>query len=387
MVPVLDLGRQALANDFCLPGEARQGFYPLCVMFCKDCGLAQLSAVVDREAIYRRYAYVSSASVTMQRHYDRLFLDILSEQPDKMICEIASNDGGCLQFAKSKGFSVLGVDPARNLAALAEIRGIPTIAEFFNPASAELAKAKMPMPGVILARHCFAHVDDWCEFMAGLELLATKDTLIVFEFPYVLDTLRNASWSTLYHEHLSVISLKPLAHLLQRTKFHIHRVQRVAVHGGAVVVMLRHDDHPAQPHLSADEMLAEENVNESDWRLFALKTQQQIDEIRSTVQGLRKDGKIVAIMGASAKTTVICNACGFDKSHIEFVSDNSPLKPGKLVPGTDIPVIDESEFLAMHADYAIMGAWNFEAECLAKMDKWRKRGGKFIVPGKELRIV
>src|SRR5579863_3009475 len=130
LAPVFDFGVQPLANDHVKPGEPMQGFYPLKVLYCRGCGLAQLSVVVDPAQLYTHYTYVSSSSQTMQRHYDRLYLDILSEAPEKSIVEIASNDGSCLKFFKSRGFEVLGIDPARNLCEMAAAQGIRTISEF-----------------------------------------------------------------------------------------------------------------------------------------------------------------------------------------------------------------------------------------------------------------
>lgn len=387
LAPVFDLGNQALANDHAKPDAPRQGFYPLKILFCEDCGLAQLSVVVNRNQLYARYSYVSSSSQTMQRHYKRLFLDILSEQPEKRILEIASNDGSCLQYAKALGFEVLGIDPAFNLAQMAVEKGISTLPDFFSVKPALNLKTTMPSPGVILARHVFAHVDDWKEFIAGLEVLANRDTLIVLEFPYVLDLLRSGCWDTIYHEHLSVISLKPIVKLLARTPFHIHRVVKMGIHGGALAVMLRHRDSDISPHISADEFIHEENVSSTDWKELALRASHKIERLKELVRKLKSENKIVCVFGASAKATVLINACGWDKYSISFVSDNSPLKPGCLVPGTDIPIIEEDEFLSHHADYAILSAWNYFSEIMEKTSKWRARGGRFIVPDDCLRIV
>lgn len=374
------LGNQPLANDHCLPGDARQGFYPLKVLYCEQCGLAQLSVVVDPKQLYSHYTYISSSSETMQRHYHRLFLDIGSEQPRKSVVEIASNNGDCLQFAKDLGYEVLGIDPAKNIAEMANKRGITTLPEFFNPEVAETARDSIGDPGVILARHVFAHVDDWKEFITALDILAGEDTLIVLEFPYVLDLFRNGAWDSIYHEHLSVMSLKALAYVLQSSYFQIHRVIKVGIHCGALVVMLRRRSAGVTPHLSADEFLAEENVTAKDWEDFAHLAEGKIDLLKNMVRDFKRDGKIVSVFGASAKSTVMINACGFTENEISFVTDNSPLKPGRLIPGTQIPIIEEGEMLSQHPDYAICGAWNFRTEILAKMEKYRKRGGKFIFP-------
>lgn len=384
---VFDLGSQPLANDHCLPGDARQGLYPLKIMSCEKCGLAQLSAVVDKELLYRHYSYVSSSSSTMQKHYHRLFLDLESEQPEKTVVEIGSNNGDLLKFAEGRGWNVLGIDPAINICKIASEQGIPNIPEFFDTSSAHMALSKFPKPGVILARHVFAHIDDWHGFFDALKVLADTKTLIALEFPYLGDFLDKLSWDTAYHEHLNIVSLRPLVRLLAETPFHLHRVVRMGIHGGALLVMLRHTESGIDPHLSAQESLCDEAITLSDWNNFSKRAHSNIAQLSTVVQDLKKSGKIVCIFGASAKTTVMTAACHFDESVISFCTDNSPLKPGRLIPGTGIPIIHEEQMLSEHPDYAVMGAWNYATEILAKCEKWRSRGGKFLIPGAELRVV
>lgn len=385
LVQVFDLGNQPLANDHCLPDAPRQGFYPLAIKVCQQCHLAQLSAVVDKRTLYENYTYVTSSSHTMLRHFERLFQDIESEHPEKRIVEIGSNNGDLLLFARNRGYEVLGIDPAKNLAAMASAKAIPTIADFLNMASA--LKADEARPAVILARHCFAHVDDWREFMESLTVMARKETLICIEIPYVKDLLQNVEFDTVYHEHLSYVSIAPIKRLLAATPFHIHRVIRYGIHGGALLLMLRHADSIVQRHLSAEEFDFEENIGMESWVNFATAAREKINAVRDLVLQMRSQGKIVSAFGASAKCTVLLNACGFTKEHIAFVSDNSPLKPGRLIPGTDIPIIEEGQMLSEHPDFSIMSAWNFRKEICAKMEKWRLRGGKFIVPSRVVEII
>lgn len=385
--PVFDLGVQPLANDHKKPGESSQGFYPLAVNLCGRCGLAQLSVVVDPKVLYSNYSYVTSASETMHRHFQRLFQDIESEGAAKTMVEIGSNDGRLLRFAATRGWNVLGIEPAKNLAKMSEDSSIPTLNLFFDMQAGHAAQVRMPLPGLILARHCFAHMDDWLEFMHGIEVLATKDTLIAIEVPYVKDLLERVEFDSVYHEHLSYVSLKPIVHLLKATPFHIHRIIRYGIHGGALLLMLRHNDSGIQPHLSADEFLAEENITKTHWKAFAVEAHEKIAALCKLVGGLVNEGKIVSAFGASAKATVLINAMHIYKNNIQFVTDNSPLKPGCLLPGTGIPIIEEGQMLSEHPDVVLCTAWNYREEILAKNSKYRSRGGKFIIPGKTLEIV
>lgn len=375
----------ALANDFVKPGCEHQGMVPVRILFCRNCSLAQLGETVDPPILYKNYAYITSRSQTMNRHFDRLCKDIASENGKQSLVEIGSNDGRFLDFSVACGFSpALGIDPAENLAG--GVTASHQLVRFFDVHSAFEAKTIIAEPNHILARHCFCH-QEWKPFMEAVSVLAGKNTLVSIEVPYAPDLLRRIEFDSIYSEHTSYLTLKAVAALLKGYPFHVHGVLKYGVHGGAVLVMLRHNDSGIQPHLSADEMLAQEHVTEDSWRNFADRAKEKIEALKLLIADLRSQGKIVSAFGASAKASVLINACGFTAKDIAFVTDNTPHKPGRLVPGTDIPVIEEGEMLSMHPDYAIMTCWNFEIEVLAKMSKWRERGGKFIVPDSQLRIV
>jgi novobiocin biosynthesis protein NovU/D-mycarose 3-C-methyltransferase len=318
----------------------------------------------------------------MQRHFHRLFIDLESEAPPTAILEIGSNDGKCLAYAKSRGWiNVFGIEPAKNLGQIAfDEYSVPSLPEFFEKESAHVALNRMGNPSVILARHCFAHVNDWREFMAGLEILAGKDTVIALEVPYVHDTLAKTEFDQIYHEHLSFISISSIYALLLPTPFKLQRIIRYGIHGGSLLIMLRHKSSGAAEHLSVDEFMGEDLVTKKHWSKFEVQAFQKINRMRDIVRGLIADGKRVCGFGASAKATVWINACGFTEKDLLFVSDNSPLKPGCYIPGTFIPVIAQDEFLSEHPDYAIMFAWNFKTEILESQKKWRQRGGKFLIP-------
>lgn len=380
LIPVFDLGLQPLANEFRKLDEDRSGFFPLSVLLCPKCTLSQLSIEVDGELLYRNYKYVTSTSKTMMRHFERLFQDLESEAPEKTICEIGSNDGLLLDFAMKRGYRAAGVEPARNLAAIAITKGIATINQFFDQNSAYAVQDCIGKPAVILARHCFAHAPNWAEWIAGLEILAGPKTVIALEVPYVHDTLSKCELDTIYHEHLSYISITAIQHLLKESPFHVHRVIRYGIHGGTLLIMIRRGDCALDRHLSADEYLSEDEVTVEDWRKFSDQAHQNIIKLGTLVRDHAANGKRVCGFGASAKATVWISACGLTEKELLFVSDNSPLKPGTLIPGKTIPVIAQDEFLSEHPDYAVMFCWNYKSEVMESNKKWRDRGGKFIVP-------
>lgn len=388
LIRVLDLGIQPLANDFRKEGEARAGFAPLELLFCPHCSLAQLSVVVDPAILYSRYSYVTSPGTTMREHFGALLRDIATEQAPGSVVEVGSNDGLFLAFLADNGYgNVVGVDPARNLAENAKRAGVSVVTDFFNPSSARVARNGTGDVDLVIARHVFCHINDWHEFVKALDVLAGKDTLICIEVPCVSDQLDAGSFDQIYHEHLSYLSIASIKALLNGTVFHLHRVLHYPVHGGANLIMIRRNDAEMPPHPSVLQALENENVSLARWEAFANEAQLQIMALRQKVLALRAEGKRVCGYGASAKSTVWINACGFTKEDLYGVYDGTIEKQYCTIPGTNIPVIHEGAFYADAADYAVCFAWNFFPEIQAKQTKWIETGGKFIVPVPKLKVI
>lgn len=382
LIPVFDLGIQPLANDFCKDGEPHAGYVPLKVLYCPRCSLAQLSVVVDPVTLYRHYAYVTSPSKMMRQHFAALIHDISSESEGKSVLEIGSNDGRLLHMMKDCGFSVLGVDPAENLCELARRNDVPTQIGFFGE---DLARI-LPSTDIVIARHVFCHVDDWQDFVHGLEAVAHKDTLICIEVPYAGDTIKGCEFDTIYHEHLSYLTIKSVRALLEPTRLRLHRIIRYPIHGGAILLMIRRKD--SAPELVPMSTLEkEENIIAQDWIQFSDTAHDQISRLRATVQAFRAQGRTVAGLGASAKSTVWISACGFSRKDISFIADTTPQKQYTFSPGTDIPVTDEGAILRELPDYVLMFAWNYREEILEKFKLARSKGVKFIVPVPKIEIV
>jgi C-methyltransferase C-terminal domain/Methyltransferase domain len=368
-----------LANDFCLPLEPRQGFAPLEVLLCPQCNLAQLSVVVDPEILYSRYAYITSSSDTMQSHFAELCKNLRAESGavEPVILEIGSNDGAFLRFALKHGFAnAVGIDPAQNLKC-----SCPTIHGMFNSHTAEMALEALGgvKPDVIVARHVFCHVEDWHEFIRNLVKLCHEHTVVAIEVPYVGDLLERNEFDSIYHEHTSYLSVNAMSHLLSNSGLMMYQVHRYSIHGGSICLMIRKGEQKRFDYDVAVDAVA--------WEMFSERAEKNIKDLSELVTGLKIVDKIVAGFGASAKSTVWINACSFNKRHVAFVTDNTPAKIGRMVPGTDIPVVDESRMQEMDVDYMILWAWNYESEILAKMDWWRQKGGKFIIPIPTIRIV
>lgn len=388
LYPVFDLGVQPLANNFTALGGECAGYAPLQVLFCRDCTLAQLSVVVRPDILYANYPYVTSRSQTMQDHFGLLWESIKAECQPESVVEIGSNDGHFLKFCKQHGASaVIGIDPAENLRPK-DNSGIISICGLFDPTSASIARSAMPAVNVVIARHVFAHVDDWIGFMASLDTLANKNTLIVIECPYAQDLLDGVEFDTIYHEHLSYLSIRSVDVLLKHTPFHLHKIVKFSIHGGAVVMMLRRNDCDISPCSSVQSFLKSESISLNSWLLFGSQARERISDLRRAVsEKVYGESASVCGFGASAKSTVWINACGFRPSEISFICDSTPQKQGKLSPGSGIPIVDESALLQENPQYAVCFAWNFIDEIMRTQKPYLDNGGKFIVPVPQIRVI
>lgn len=386
-MPVFDLGIQPLANDFCLEGEERQGYAPLKVMLCNDCGHAQLSVVVKPSILYSKYRYVTSPSLTMRHHFASLVSDMLKEGPAGSVVEIGSNDGLFLQYLSGHGFgNLVGIDPAINLAEIANSRQVHTVRDFFNADSARLAKDMVGKVDFIIARHVFCHIDDWQAFIRNVEILCDRDTVVCIEAPYGWDTLNRCEFDQVYHEHLSFLSVHAMSVLLKGTTLHIHNVLKYPVHGGAILIMLRQNGSKEPPKTDAD-VWKNDRFTLLNWVDFADEARVRIDDLRTFVNARVEEKKIVVGYGASAKSTVWINACGFTRKHIRYICDETPQKLSTFSPGSDIPIVQPEVLARERPDFAILWAWNFAEEIIAKEKAFRQAGGEWVIPVPELKII
>ncbi len=371
---VFSLPPMPLANSFRLPDEPIGRKFPLTVLWCDECHLAQLRETVDPEVLYANYPYVTSASQTMLRHFESLWSEIKTECIPESAIEIGSNDGRMLQFLKGKGVDrVCGIEPAENLFSLAMKEGITTINSLFDKHAAEIVHGVVPRCDLIVARHVFAHVDDWHAFVKNLDVLAGKETLIAIELPYLVDMLEKAELDQCYHEHLSYASIRSFWMLLEHTPFHIHKVKFYPIHGGAMVLFIRRNDSEW-----ARLPLPYEFIHPTAWEDFNVRAWRRIEDLKLKVHALVGSGKLVAGYGASAKSSVWISACGFTSEDIRFIVDSTPQKIGRLSPGTCIPIVPEEEI--EKADVAVCCAWNFLLEIKEKLKPWIEKGGILINP-------
>jgi hypothetical protein len=372
---VFGLGRQPLANAFASKDGWQSAFYPLEVLLCPRCHLAQLSATVPPEALYRNYAYVTSKSNMMRDHFSELWGYLSSLRKLESVVEIGSNDGDFLEFAKSNGAErVFGIDPAENLVQICRSKGIQSAASLFDVESAGMAAQVCPCPDLVIARHVFCHIDDWSGFFHAMHTLCGMHSLIAIEVPYVRKMLDNVEFDTIYHEHLSYLNIGAMVKLLENTPFEIVAVKNFEIHGGSIVLLIKRRGFEPKVFLDC----SDEQVGEVEWDRFAKESMLRIKAMQTAVWDRR--GKVVVGFGASAKSTVWINACCFGRGDIRWICDSTPQKWYKFSPGSDIPIVDEGMLLRERPDFAVCFAWNFRKEIIAKNKRWMELGGKFIFP-------
>jgi SAM-dependent methyltransferase len=385
----LDLGFMPPADQFLRKEQLREPevYYPLEVMICNVCGLAQLSYVVSPEILYRHdYPYESSTTQTGHRHWGE-FAQTTTERlrlgSDDLVVDVGSNVGVLLEAFKANGTRILGVDPASNIVRIAERRGIETLNEFFSiDVARQILKEKGPAT-VITATNVFAHVDNLDAFVKAIDLLLNERGVFIFEAPYFVNLLKNLEYDTIYHEHLSYLSIKPLSPFFQRFGMEVFDIQQRDIHGGSFRVFIsRVGKMPIAPVVGEllkceEEMgLYKSNVlNE-----FSIAVQQNRQELIWLLQQLKHEGMRIVGVSAPAKGMTLLNYCRIGTQTLDFVTEKSNLKIGRFTPGAHIPVFSDDELVRQLPDFALLLAWNFAEEIMENLRAYRDRGGKFIIP-------
>jgi SAM-dependent methyltransferase len=393
--PFLDLGLMPLANSFLSQpvDPAVEPRYPLAVAGCPVCGLLQLNHVVPAEQLYRDYIYVSATSDTVRQHAATLSRGLIAQYgwgASDLVVEVASNDGTVLKAFQREGVRVLGVEPAQNIAAVAVRDGVPTVAEFFTPATARDVRQENGRAAAILGRHVFAHVDDVHGFIDGVCDLLTDEGVFVIEVPYAGDFLRHLEFDTVYHEHLSYIALHPMARLAAQHGLHLVDVERVALHGGSIILHMRRAGVGApSPRLNA--MLEQEGAlklfDGFQLTAYASRVRQWKERFEQLVAELTAAGAILVGYGAAAKGNTLLNFCPEVAGSLRLILDRSPHKQGRYTPGTHVRVAEVDAWRTAEATHMLILAWNFQQEIVRQMASFADAGGRFIVPIPEPRLV
>ncbi len=390
----LSLGNLPLSDGFLSEDQLaeEEPRYPLEVAFCHDCALVQILETVPPEELFGEdYPYFSSFTDTLLAHARSNVAARIEERrlgPDSLVVELASNDGYLLQYYREKGIPVLGIDPAPGPVEAARRRGIETLQAFFGSDLASRLAAEGRRADVIHANNVLAHVADTNGFVAGIRTLLKEDGVAVIEAPYVRDLIDHGEFDTIYHEHLCYFSVSALCPLFERHGLHLNRVERLPIHGGSLRLFV---EPRKQPEASVLRLLDEEKALGIDrfdyYARFGERVRGIRDELVALLTGLRKQGMRMVGYGAAAKGTILLNYCGIGPETLAFVVDRNVHKQGRYVPGVRLRIEPPSRILETQPDYVLILPWNFQEEIMEQQAEYRRRGGRFIVPIPEPRIV
>lgn len=386
----VDLGMSPLCESFLAADELdrMEPFYPLKVMVCGECLLAQVQEYVAPEHIFREYAYFSSFSrawLDHARQYCSMAAERFRLDHGSRIVELASNDGYLLQFFAADGYEVLGIDPAENVAKAAEAKGVRTLARFFDRELAgELARAGT-LADLVIGNNVLAQVPDINGFLAGVPTILKPRGVATFEFPHLLRLIEGNQFDTIYHEHFSYFSLMTAERILAAQGLRVFDVEELWTHGGSLRLYVCHADNAAQPTLASVAALVE---REHRAGLRELSTYAAFEErVRETKRGLldflidaKRAGKRIVGYGAPGKGNTLLNYCGIRTDFVDYTVDRNPYKHGRYLPGTHIPVLPPERIAETRPDYLLILPWNLKDEIMAQMAFIRDWGGKFVVP-------
>ena len=385
-----DLGMSPLSNAYLKAEQLHQmeRFYPLHAWVCGSCFLVQLEQFETPENIFSDYAYFSSYSDSWLEHvasYTEAMVERFGLNAGSHVVEIASNDGYLLQYFVKRGIPVLGIEPAANVARVAEDKGVPTLIKFFGTETATALAASGKQADLLLGNNVLAHVPDLNDFVSGMAKLLKPQGVITMEFPHLLRLMAQNQFDTIYHEHFSYFSFLTVEKVFAAHGITLFVVEQISTHGGSLRIFGRHSadgSKPVSPRVAAlrQEELKAGLDNAKTYAAFA----EQIKAIKRALLRFlidaKEQGKTVVGYGAPAKGNTLLNYCGVRTDLIDYTVDRSPHKHGSYLPGVHIPIYHPDRIAETRPDYVLILPWNLKEEIMLQMAHIRSWGGKFVVP-------
>jgi len=390
----VDLGMSPLCESYLTREQLDQmePFYPLYAFVCENCFLVQLKEYVTAESIFSDYAYFSSYSdswVEHARRYAEAMIKRFQLNRDNRVVEIASNDGYLLQHFVARNVPALGVEPAANVAAVARKKGIATRNAFFGRECAREMVEEGLRADLIAANNVLAHVPDLNSFVAGLKILLADSGVLTVEFPHLMRLIEENQFDTIYHEHFCYFSFCTVIRVFAAHGLTVFDVEKLPTHGGSLRVYARHEQDTGKPVTQRAEELRRRELEAGYERIetylsYAPQVAETKRKLLDFLIEVRRAGKHVAGYGAPGKGNTLLNYCGIRTDFIDYTVDRNPIKHGKFLPGTHIPIHEPQHIFETQPAYVVILPWNLKDEIVRQLEGIREWGGRFVLPIPEL---
>jgi len=383
----MSFGQMPIANGF-LTSEQVQNeyFFELAPAFCGNCNMFQLIEQPEPEKMFHEnYAFFSSTSSYMQNHFknfaDSVIESVFEGRQDPFVVELGSNDGIMLRNFKDAGIRHLGIEPSVNVANVARLEGIQTLCEFFNVELANRIVEEHGQADSVICANVMCHIPDLDSIAKGIKRLLKPDGILIFEDPYLGDMIAKTSYDQIYDEHVFIFSASSVSWAFGQHDLELIDVMPQITHGGSMrYILAPKGSHNVSPNV--DNLLQKEQkqgLHKTDtYENFQQNCEKSRRELKELLEDLKQKGLRVVGYGATSKSTTVINYCGIGPEHIEFISDTTPIKCGKLTPGAHIPVKPYECFSQNMPDYALLFAWNHASEIFEKENSFTAAGGKWI---------
>lgn len=395
---LIDLGSAPPSNAYLTKLTMRrpEKWFPLKVLVCESCWLVQAEAYTRAAELFNEeYAYFSSFSDLWLQHA-RNYVSVMTERfgltPSSFVVEIAANDGYLLQYVKHDGIPCLGIEPTAGTAAAARLKGVEIIEDFFSVRLANELINQNKQADLVVANNVLAHVPDINGFVAGIALLLKLNGVVTFEFPHLMRMIAEKEFDTIYHEHFSYLSMTAVAHTFELNGLRIFDVEELPTHGGSLRVFAQRSDsgsHPVKDKVK--KLLDREAVSGMKTQEYYAGFQEKADQVKDNLVSFlidaKRAGKRVIAYGAAAKGNTLINYAGIRPNLIPCVVDRNPAKQGKFMPGSRIPIVNETCIMECKPDYVLIIPWNIRDEVMAQLSYIRDWGGKFVTAVPSLDII
>lgn len=384
--PFLSLGCMPLSNSIVTDPFIREKYYPLDAYLCQDCCMIQTPEFESAKNIFSTfYPYFSSYSETWLKHcknYVDMMMSKYNYDKNSFVIEIGSNDGYLLQYFKEYGIKILGIESSESVAIAAIKKNIPTVIEYFDRNYAVKMTKDGNIADLIIGNNVLAHNPDLHDFVEGLKYILKPEGVITIEFPHLLNLIQKCEFDSIYAEHFSYFSLYAVRKLFKIHDLIIYDVEEIPTHGGSLRIYAKHDT-------GIGISVNIKNILEREKKELIIDSYNSFESSIKTIKEdliklltkLKSENKKIIGYGAAAKAATLLNYCEIGTDLIDYIADLNPIKQGKFMPGSHVPIVNSDKIKDDKPDVIVIFAWNIKDEIMKQLDYIKKEwNGEFIIP-------